>query len=419
MSTTPADRLRRASALVILLLVVLTGCSVVPDSGAVPIDRPAPVVEAEQAIARILGRRARAVRAYDERLFLSDLAPGNGQLRRSQRRYFANLAQLPLGAFRYSVVPGTLSRDATSVEVVIRLHLQLDGYDTQPVTRPDRFRFVAAPGSPRGYRLASVTDAEWESENDIDEAPWQSTGLTVVEGAGVLGIFDDASAAYSADIVTAVEDGVSDVAAAIPYPWDRTVVLYALSDTRLLAGVEDLPGGDPDRLDGVAIAVRVRPGAARFAGTRFILHPRMLTRSDAARDRLIRHELAHVALGQRDDRVPTWLSEGLAEYVAAQPLARQDRVIAREAVARARAGLTGLPADDTFNGRQSGSNYGIAWWACEYIARVYGEPMLWSLLDQMRGADDASADEVLGDLLLLDESELARQAGLQIVKTFG
>ena len=84
--------------------------------------------------------------------------------------------------------------------------------------------------------------------------------------------------------------------------WSERVVVYALSDLRALAELDNLPGGDPDRLDGVAFPVRAGPRTRTLASTRFMLHPRMIYRNDQTRDRLIRHELTHVALGLRTTR---------------------------------------------------------------------------------------------------------------------
>ena len=55
--------------------------------------------------ARALDRRSAAVRDGDARAFLAGLAPGDRALRRQQRTYFANLAQLPLGDLRLRARP--------------------------------------------------------------------------------------------------------------------------------------------------------------------------------------------------------------------------------------------------------------------------------------------------------------------------
>ncbi len=107
-----------------------------------------------------------------------------------------------------------------------------------------------------------------------------------------------------------------------------------------------MPGDDPLALDAVAFPVPAAPDGEETADTRFLLNPRMLDAPGAARARLIRHELTHVAIGKRADGVPTWLSEGIAEYVSVRPLAPEDRVLSRAALAAAEDGVTDLPADD-------------------------------------------------------------------------
>jgi hypothetical protein len=129
-----------------------------------------------------------------------------------------------------------------------------------------------------------------------------------------------------------------------------------------------------------------------------------------------------VALGRRDDRVPTWLSEGLAEYVSVQPIVPYERMISRQALEAAQAGVDYLPLDTEFNGPSSGANYGLAWYACEYIAHAFGEKTLWQLFDVMRAGDGTSEteeDAVLEQVIGIDGTELAKLSARKIVNTFG
>ena len=66
--------------------------------------------------------------------------------------------------------------------------------------------------------------------------------------------------------------------AEIPLPWPEKAVVYALTDLDVLRGLANLPGGNPDRVDGVAFPVRAAPGSRKVASTRFMLHPRMISR---------------------------------------------------------------------------------------------------------------------------------------------
>jgi hypothetical protein len=242
--------------------------------------------------------------------------------------------------------------------------------------------------------------------------------------AGVLGVFDSGSVRAATKLLASVERGIADVAGVVPSSWSRSVVVYALSNTAFLATLPGLPGGDPTSVDGVAFPVFAEQdgeGDADLVGTRFVLHPRMLDEAGRARDRLVRHELTHVAIGEADDQAPLWLSEGLAEYVSVQSLPQELRTISGAALEAARAGVTEMPPDDSFNdaatpGRAS-ANYGIAWFACEYLAASYGEVTLWQVLDALnqKGADP---DEVLSAQLGLNERTLARKAGKLILTTY-
>jgi hypothetical protein len=233
----------------------------------------------------------------------------------------------------------------------------------------------------------------------------------------VLGIFDEGSVGSARAIVSSTEDAIGSVAAAVPYSWPRSVVVYAPSDTAFLTSLEGVPGDDPASLDAVAFTVAAAPGGP-VAATRVVLNPRMLGRGTAERDRLIRHEVTHVAVGQHDDRAPVWLSEGIAELVSVQPMAPQDRLVPEAAVRQARAGVEDLPEDATFNDADSGVHYAVAWWACQYVSDAFGDRTLWDLLDAMDqpGADD---DRILEERLGLTSQDLAEKAGRMIEATFG
>src|SRR3546814_16553673 len=97
-------------------------------------------------------------------------------------------------------------------------------------------------------------------------------------------------------------------------------------------------------------------------------------------------------------------------------------MISRDALEAAQACITELPRDDSFNGAESSKNYGIAWYACEYIASTFGQDTLWRLFEEMRRARGISKDrqdEVLLEVRGVDLSELAEEGGRKIIATFG
>jgi hypothetical protein len=362
---------------------------------------------------RALAERADAVHADDRVEFLSGVDGSEKAFAREQETYFDNLQQLPVGEFGYALDPSSLTREGRDYWAVVDVTLELDGYDEIPVVTMDRYRFTHHRG---GYVISAVTDKDWEREHEVRPQPWDEGPVAVRYGSGMLGIFDPGSVQYAGGLVADVESGIAEVSAQVPYDWERRVVVYALSDPTFLAGLEDVPGDDPLALDAVVFPVRAAPDRKETADTRFLLNPRMLDANGPARARLIRHELTHVAVGSRADGVPTWVSEGIAEYVSVRPLAPEDRVLSRAALAAAEDGLTDLPADDVFNGASSGASYGIAWWVCEYLAETYDEEMLWFLLESMRG--DADPEEVLRTVLEMEPEQLARKAGRLMLQTY-
>jgi hypothetical protein len=126
----------------------------------------------------------------------------------------------------------------------------------------------------------------------------------------------------------------------------------------------------------------------------------------------VRHELTHAAIGAHDDHAPVWLGEGLAEYVSVQAEPVADRVVPDEALAAARTGLSELPDDRTFNDADATAHYGLAWWACEYVAATSGQAALWTLLDQLDTG--ARLESVLG----ISPRMLARRASRLLLATF-
>ena len=404
---------RRPRTLGVLLALCLTGsalvaCSGDDDPGQTSVDAPADV---SSAIRNALDARSAAVRRADPEAFARSLG-GRRAFRDQQQTWYSNLTQLPLAHFRYRFDPRSLVRDGDGYWVTVDEVMQLDGYDAAPVIRPDRFRLAARPGSAR-MRLTSVTDARWESAHRVQQQPWDLGPVEVRVGAGVLGVFDAASVETAGDLLTSVEAGIGDVSAWVPYDWSRTVVVYALTDPAFLDSLEDVPGDDPGDLDAVSFPAG--------EGTRFVLNPRVVADAGPGRDRLVRHELTHVAVGVHDDLAPVWLSEGLAEWVSVRPLAPEDRRLPdtalRAAKKAAEEGRADLPDDASFNDEDSEAHYGLAWWAVEYVADSYGDEAPWLLLDAL-ATPGADPDTVLRDQFATSTRELAEQADRMILATY-
>ncbi|HEY1134298.1 MAG TPA: hypothetical protein VGE77_06945 [Nocardioides sp.] len=418
MSTAPAEEQPSGAPWTALVLVAVLVGVLLATCGLPGGDDPPPPVAAdparvaEPAIAELLGQRSRALGAADRDAWLATVGEGP-TYRERQGWTFDNLVQLPRAVARYELVAGSARSDQDEVVADVRRVLQVSGWDVVPVTTVAeyRFRLTAGVGGTSSYRVVADTEAA---------APWDLAPVRVVVRDGALLVTDAADERADA-LAEDVDRAIDQVAAQVPLPWNGRAMVYALSAIDVLQAVEGLPVDDPEQLDGVAFAVPAGPEDRTLAAVRVVLHPRLLDTGSGspARGRLLRHELTHVALGDRDDRVPTWLSEGVAELVSVRGMPMNERVISRAAIDAARAGVTELPTADDFRGARSGASYGIAWWACEYVAETWGDDRLWSLLASYAAAPDEEGDAVLQRVLGVDDGELAARAGARIVSVFG
>lgn len=383
---------RRASATVLALALTcgFAGCGLFGDDDpAVPAASAAPP-DAVEGLQTVLDRRARAVRQGDRARFAATLT-GDRAFRRAQLASFASLRQLPLEEFRLRVRPADVVLEGDSYWAVVDVTMRLDGYDAVAVTTRDRYLFTPVPERPGRFRIASTTDADWEARNGVVTEPWDAGAVQIRERGGVLGIFDDTTVAAADRILDSMARGVSEVSLVVPYEWNRQVVVYAVSDPAFLQAVAPV-SADTGLLAGVAFEVPESVESVRVASTRIVLGTEAIDADDLTLDRLLRHELTHVALGANDDTAPRWLQEGLAEYVSTRALRPQQRQVPAWAIEALRTPPRTLPSDAEFNTSNVVANYALSWFVCEVIARGDGEDALWRLLDAFAGGSEPPAD---------------------------
>lgn len=426
MSTGRAElrRAAAAAALTILLAAPLAACS---DDEPPPTSSGGAYDDVGALLQKTVNARATALRTRDRAKLRRTLDRSDRVLVRDQQTYFDNLAQLPISGMRIEILNDTIvpvegteleSEPEYWAEVVVAL--RLEGYDVAPVRTRDRYRFVANADGTR-YLVSSTSDPAWEADRPGNAQPWDLGPIRAEEAPGVLGIFDEDTAADARMVLDAVSRGRSDVRATLgPHTVTRAsgVVVYAVGDPSFLAGLAGQTVGDPDRADGLTIAVPsdATDGSSGVASYRISLNPRVLDQSAAVVGRLVRHELTHALLGPRGLGAPLWLNEGLAEYVSVQSLPTSQRRLPASALDVA-ATVTDLPGEAEFGGGQAESWYAVSWWVCEYVARTYGEKVLLLLLDRLEGGADQA--EALESLLGMDSSELAQRGVALMSTTYG
>lgn len=411
-------------ALLISGSVLVAGCS--DDGTAIePIATSGSVSAAEAQ--QLLDRRADAVLKDDLKTFLSTLDQSNPRLVARQRRYFANMRDLPLQVLRYSVLksdwPAELRARSWGAHVSVpqvKVSTQLADFDTRPVVRTTGFAFARKKGVPVIVSELTGTGKQFPGSSP---APWDLVRIHVRQGGLTLQLYDSTTWPEAAEIDDTLRRGVANVQQGLPFSWDGTVVVYVFGSKAVLNSFEGVPGGNIKHLGAMTFPMYAVLGQSAVAGVRFTLLPSSVRAGQPFLDRIVRHELTHVAVGERDDGVPVWFAEGVAEYMGARTVPTDQRRIATVAVNRARRGVSTLPSSATFNGPDQAWNYALAWMACDWIVATQGSARLWELMgalhDGGEGTTDENQDAVLQRVLGVSGGELAREAARRILAIYG
>lgn len=382
---------------------------------------------------RILNTRARALHDHNPRLFLRRVDHSDKALVARQTQLFRNLVQLPLTTFSTrvlaghwpvrSVEPVAKSQRAGGRLDVPRLDrvMQLATYDAEPVHQTTGLVF-----SFHGTRATIVGDRAKDGRPLVvgQPQPWELVPIKALREGNVLGVFEASTWPSAREVVDAVRNGISVDAAVVPYDWNQNVVVYSFSNPQVLEAFNGVPGGNIEHLGAMTFPVRERAGTtAPLASSRFVVLPSSVQAGPAFLARICRHELTHVAVGVHDDGIPTWVSEGVAEWLAARPLPVGRRVIPTVALSRAQGVVDALPGSSTFNDSDQDWHYALSWMAVEYLAQARGEAVVWQLVDALhaggKGTPDDEQDAILRQVTGMGAAEIAAGATDRIRRRYG
>ena len=414
----------RASAVAIaaaLCIPLLTGCG--SDDPYASSDATWRQVQEQH----VMDVRAAAIRHHNEAKFMSTVAKGDKALVARQRRYFDNIIQFPLAKLSFNVTtkswPASLvaQRWADAGRPQITQMVELDGFDTRPEVSTTGLVLAKRGDS---YKVVADRTVGGGLFPGYDPQPWDLDPIHVsTYGDHLLGVFDSGTYSDAGRLLKLVASATEDDQSALPFWWDGDVIVYSFSDNDLLESFKGVPGGNIRDLGALTFPVYANLARSKIASMRFVVLPEALHAQTPYLSRLLRHELTHVALGARDDGAPTWFVEGIAEYLGARPLTREQRRIAAVAVQRAAGSVTSMPASRTFNGPDQDWHYALAWMACDYIAAHDGETRLWDLMDAFHdaqgGTPDSRQDAVLEATIGMDSHQLAQKAAARIRSIYG
>ena len=335
------------------------------------------------AVRALLERRAAAVLHHDRAAFLATVDPAAGWFRTAQASYVDALAEVPLASWTYVVDPtherghsAELDKERGTwwaPDVVLRYALA--GFDRQPTQEPQGLTFVLRAG--RWYVGADDDFARTGRPTARDL--WDGGPVVVRRGASCLVLGHALRVRLVEQLVGECDRAVPRVTAVWGRQWAQRVVVM-VPDTVTELGRIVPEAGDLSQIAAVATAELVTPGQGYHpVGDRVLVNPVTFpTLADAGRRVVVTHEVTHVASrAATGPRVPTWLVEGLADYVGYSGTGIPVRAAAQELMTDVRAGRlpSALPADEDFDGSNEdlAQTYEMSWLAVRLVVDRAGE----------------------------------------------
>jgi len=363
-----------------------------------------------KAAQHILDRHGAALLARDRKAFLADLdsSPAAARYRAAQAATFDNVAGVPLAAWSYqitapvtggSVLADAATRYGAAILIArVAFRYQLRDADPAPTGHDVWLTFVRRSG-----RVLIASDADLAGEGGASwHGPWDFGPVVARRGAASLVLAHPADEARSSDVAAVADEAVAAVTGVWGNGWPRRVVVIDAGSQDEMAAIVGASGGSDTAAETVA------DDADPSTGLRVVLSPARL--SSLGLRLVMRHEVTHVAtwtLTHASETLPTWLIEGLADYVANLGSGQAVTAAAGELRAEVASGKipAALPANDEFTpgGTRLPQVYEEAWLVCRLIAARAGQDALVRLYRQVattagspRDALDAALRRTLG-----------------------
>ncbi|MBB6571429.1 hypothetical protein HNR71_007066 [Kribbella sandramycini] len=359
----------------------------------------------------LLKARSAAIVGGQETEFLKTVDPANAKLVARQRQVFANLQKLGVRQVGFQRETEYVAEEKPesgqgAQAFRVRMLIQLTGIDAAARATPLGYTFAERGGQ---VVLVSDDDLAQEADRGTYREPWDLGPIEVVRRPGLLIVVPSQERANGVRLA-------NEAAAALPAVRAATrraqsgILVVALADKRSMSP-EWQTGGHPA---GAVATPNLAPSKAdetilEVVGSRVVINP---TERKTAGRLLLAHEFTHVVMAPLGNAAPTWMVEGLAEYVERR-LAEQegdDRPAKKRAELRRTVipELTVLPIDGTFHGDYGDESYGVSWLIIEHLATTHGLPKVIALYtDQAKGPDTpAHRDQLLQKHLSQTEPQL-------------
>lgn len=388
--------------------------------GSQPVAGPDRDRQQLDALTALLAARRAGVLGGDRSAWVATTDPSSSSFRAAQERVFDNLTGVPFADWTYQYLGRAPELSAQRVRQLggeawvarVLAGYRLRGYDATS-SQVEQYLTVVRRGS-RWY-LAATDDGGTAPQ------PWDLGRVEVARGERVI-VLGTAPGRTLAAYAAAGDRAVEQVSDIWGRAWTRRAVLVAPRSQRefgrlLLRSPDglgqvaavttgDLSGqADPQPIASTpGGAGASRPGSGRAGNDRVVVNPAAFARlGPTGRRVVLSHELTHVAVRQgTSSAVPTWLSEGFADYVGYRGTGVTRRVGAADLLAQVRAGRAPrtLPSTADFDPTRTtiAPSYSASWLACSLIADTYGAARLVALYREAASAPPGAAPDPGGQL---------------------
>jgi hypothetical protein len=378
---------------------------------------PALVPARASAIKAVLARRSSALLHHDLFAWTATLDPAATGYRKAQLAMFTNAAAVPFASYYYEVddsdVAAATVPAAGRLLVAVTLRYALRGFDLRPTALRDYLTFTTGNGA---WLLAGDTDGTAEGLTSARDL-WDFGPVVVVHGKRSLVLAHVGSVSLAHTLAASADAAVPRVTAFWGTRWARSVVILlpdSEDELRQIVGTTQ----DLSQIAALATAeVGGSPGSASAVGDRIAINPKTFgTLGSLGRRVVMTHEITHVASrAVTGANSPTWLVEGLADYVGFKGTTSSLRFDAAELAHQVDIGHlpTALPSSAAFAhaGATLSLDYEEAWLACKFIVSRSNEATLIAFYRQVGTATGTPAvvlKDAFAQVLHTDQATFTR-----------
>jgi len=368
-------------------------------------------VDAESQIRDLLGDRSEAVQRKDRRAFLATVDRSRTKLVKAQRTMYANLRTLPLTVFSYRTSGDFFEIDDEDVtnrraRATVIEDVQFEGADRAPVSNLLEMTFVERDGA----WLVASPGKSTAKLSAPQSRPWEGGPVDFEQRDDLVVVVDQDASATAASLADSIQSQVASNADLLNIKPRFNLVVDATSsgrgvrfaaEKREFASAVSFEGyyfsDDGDR-------------EAGSVGNRIKYNPKQTSELIADRG-LLRHELTHFLTAGNLRAEPTWVSEGLAEYVGYYPSRPSGLVIDSEVFERVNGKPRILPTSLKF-GLDPSADYLLSYCAATYLIDTYGMDKFTKFrrsFDAEGESPDAQVGQRLRRVFGINKSELADQ----------